>query len=264
MNCYVRLSFLGQPVRSSFRLPSFALGELPGDHIQVETRPLPALVILPAVLPQRAFDKDLLTAPGQAGEVLGGGAPDLEVDKGRDLLTLLVLVVVKLVPGEGRVDHLGLPGVNQLGIGSQVSGEEDSIDVHMLCFVFFLLGFDGLCVTGLFCVLVSQLAYQKALRGDHPRLAEREVARAAISRLADGDVIQQRDLKEFCRIGQAPGKPHIGLAGPRVARGMVMNHDQRMRRMCDRRLKHFPRVGQRFAQDTDRNRLDPDQPVLGV
>lgn len=76
--------------------------------------------------------------------------------------------------------------------------------------------------------------------GDHPSLTEREVTRAAIARPTNDDVIQERDLEQLCSVRQVPGEPHIGIAGPGVARGVIVHHDQRMvvgrdLHFCDRK-----------------------------
>ena len=93
----------------------------------------------------------------------------------------------------------------------------DSIDalVFGLWVRFVALGLP--CVsTGLFCVLqMPPSIWRKGFLGDHTRLAEREVAGTAVRRLADDQVIEQRDLKEFpARRRVSRTSASLGLGSP--------------------------------------------------
>jgi hypothetical protein len=50
-----------------------------------------------------------------------------------------------------------------------------------------------------------------------------EIGSASTLRPSNDNMIEQRDLHERCRFGHTPRQRAVGIAGRRIARGMVVN-----------------------------------------
>jgi hypothetical protein len=103
------------------------LAELPGEDVQVEFRTLVALFIFPSILSQRALEENFLPTPGVSGEILCGATPNLQFDKGRHFLPLLLTILVRLVMSDRGIHDLGFPDLKEFRISSQVTDYYDAI-----------------------------------------------------------------------------------------------------------------------------------------
>ncbi len=72
-------------------------------------------------------------------------------------------------------------------------------------------------------------------------------------------MVKQGDLHEPGDLDEAHGEPAIRVAGRRIAGGMIVNDDDGVGRVNDRRAENFARVGGRFVQRSERDFLHADE-----
>src|SRR5260370_42148208 len=93
---------------------------------------LAGLLIFPAILSDRAFDKNFLPFTDHLAEVFGAGTPDLHVDKRGDL-AFLVIDRVGFIDAEREVSNRGAFGrETNFGIVDQVADTFNVVEDHNL------------------------------------------------------------------------------------------------------------------------------------
>ena len=77
-------------------------------------------------------------------------------------------------------------------------------------------------------------------------------------------MVQELDLQKASAFGNASCQPEIDVTRRRIAGWVVVNQDEGVGRMADRRLEDFSGVSKAFVQCSFRNLADGDQAEPGV
>jgi hypothetical protein len=110
----------------------------------------------------------------------------------------------------------------------------------------------------------GQLRRDRKASGNNASLFETEVAIPAWSRSADDNVIDQLKLQDSASFENSAGKPHIGFGRGGVTRRVIVDHDERISRVRDHRLKDFSRVGEGLVDGPLTNRGNLNEMLFGV
>ena len=91
-----------------------------------------------------------------------------------------------------------------------------------------------------------------------------EIAAPAGGWRTDDDVIYQPELEDSAGFENSPGESHIGFGRGRISRGVIVHHDEGIRRVRDHRLKDFSWVAERFIDAALAHRAGLNEMLLGV
>jgi hypothetical protein len=121
-------------LRGAANLVAFReLGELPRIDAHDEARVIGALFVGPALLAYLPFDKEFLAFLAILREGFRRFTPELEVDKVRHGFTIARLREKRVVIGERHFyQAFAILGFGEFGIGYQVAGQQEFVDVHRL------------------------------------------------------------------------------------------------------------------------------------
>jgi hypothetical protein len=81
------------------------LRKLPGKNVYIQLRTFFSLIVFPAILTQRSFDKKFAPPPSELGEIIRRRSPNFNVDKRRHLLTLFIGIFVRLMACQSRIHN---------------------------------------------------------------------------------------------------------------------------------------------------------------
>ena len=77
-------------------------------------------------------------------------------------------------------------------------------------------------------------------------------------------MIQKANLQNLSALGNASSKPDIGLAWGGIAGWMVVDENETVRGMTDRRLKDFTGMRKTFIQSSSGDFRNSNQPATGI